>query len=137
MSVFAGLWVAGLVVASAAAVKGAPGGTCCPRCRALQPAHSSCPSRPTAYAPLGLSSEPDAATLRLPPAPAGRRHVLVVASDGLWEVVGGAEAVAAAAAAGTPAAAAAALADLARRRGVACRGGRVLDDCTVAVAFLA
>ena len=95
------------------------------------------PPRPTAYAPLGLSSEPDATTLRLPPAPAGRRHVLVVASDGLWEVVGSAEAVTAAAAASTPAAAAAALADLARRRGVACRGGRVLDDCTVAVAFLA
>lgn len=92
---------------------------------------------PTGYERLGLTAEPDAATLCLPPAPTSRRHVLVVASDGLWEVVGSCEAVAAAAACATPAAAAAALADLARRRGVACKGGRVLDDCTVAVAFVA
>lgn len=95
------------------------------------------PLHPPGYAPLGLTAEPDAATLCLPPAPAGGRHLLIVASDGLWEVVGSGEAVAVAAAAGTPAAAAAALADLARRRGVACKGGRVLDDCTVAVAFVA
>ncbi|PRW21141.1 phosphatase 2C 6 [Chlorella sorokiniana] len=91
----------------------------------------------TSYTPLGLTAEPDAATLCLPPAPTGRRHVLIVASDGLWEVVGSGKAVAAAAACATPAAAAAALADLSRRRGVACKGGRVLDDCTVAVAFVA
>lgn len=92
---------------------------------------------PPGYAPLGLTAEPDAATLCLPPAPAGARHLLIVASDGLWEVVGSGQALAVAAAAGTPAAAAAALADLARRRGVACKGGRILDDCTVAVAFVA
>lgn len=111
-----------------------------PACANQQPPLTSPPPRtaaPAGFLPLGLTAEPDATTLRRPPAPAGARHVLIVASDGLWETVGCAEAVAAAAACPTAAQAAAAVADLARRRGVACTGGSKLDDCTVAVALLA
>lgn len=86
--------------------------------------------------PLGLTPEPDAASLALPPAAAGHRHALILGCDGLCEGVSNAEAVAAALACATTRQAAEALAALARRRWVLARGGQYVDDITVAVAFL-
>lgn len=86
--------------------------------------------------PYGLSSAPDAASLALPPPPAAGRHLLIVASDGLWAVVGSAEAVGIAAGCATAAEAAEALAQAARYRSAACTCGQRFDDTTIAVAFL-
>lgn len=62
--------------------------------------------------------------------------VLVLASDGLWEVMSNEEAVEIAARAPTPEQAAQWLADMARLQWELWYGGRHADDITVAVAFL-
>ena len=63
-------------------------------------------------------------------------EILLVASDGLWEVVGNEEAIEVAAAAGSPAAGAAQLVELAKCRWVELCGSRHQDDITVAVVYL-
>ncbi|EFN56528.1 hypothetical protein CHLNCDRAFT_144153 [Chlorella variabilis] len=69
-------------------------------------------------------------------AAAAAAHILIVASDGLWEFVGSAEAVRIASRCATAAAAAEALAQEARAHWAAKLGGAQCDDITVAVAFL-
>ena len=63
-------------------------------------------------------------------------HLLIVASDGLWEWVGNADAVAIASRCHTPTAAAEALALEAQAQWALRFGGEYCDDVTVAVAFL-
>lgn len=72
-----------------------------------------------------------------PPAPpATERHVLIVASDGLWEWVSNTTAVAIAAAAATAEDAAHALVEAAQKQWAVRYRGRNCDDVTVVVAFL-
>lgn len=67
---------------------------------------------------------------------AGRRHVLVVASDGLWEWVSSEDAVRLAAAMPTAADAAFALVEAAKRQWAVRYKGANCDDITACVAFL-
>lgn len=85
-----------------------------------------------AAAPRG---EPGTGPGVAPPFPPPR-HVLVVASDGLWQWIGDAAAVDIAAAAGSAEEAAAALLDVARLRWAMAYHGAHVDDITVAVAFI-
>lgn len=71
-----------------------------------------------------------------PPAPACPSEVLLVASDGLWEVLDNCEAVELAAEAGSPEAAAQRLVAIARHRWALRFASRHRDDITVAVAYL-
>ena len=109
--------------------------------------------------PIGVVSTPDVNSLMLPAAagdssssPSGTgeestggggggaeprgRHVLVVASDGLWEWVSSEEAVAVAWSMPTAEAAAAALTEMAQKHWAVTYRGRACDDITVAVAFI-
>ncbi|GAB4814164.1 hypothetical protein N2152v2_001210 [Parachlorella kessleri] len=70
------------------------------------------------------------------PATETAQEILLVASDGLWEVVGNEEAIELAAAAGSPTAGAAQLAELAKCRWAEHSGSRHQDDITVAVVYL-
>ncbi|KFM24993.1 putative protein phosphatase 2C 6 [Auxenochlorella protothecoides] len=85
-----------------------------------------------AVAPRGESGTGPGVAPPFPPP----RHVLVVASDGLWQWIGDAAAVDIAAAAGSAEEAAAALLDVARLRWAMVYHGAHVDDITVAVAFL-
>ncbi|KAL4422270.1 hypothetical protein ABPG75_008467 [Micractinium tetrahymenae] len=71
-----------------------------------------------------------------PAAPAPERHVLIVASDGLWEWVSNTTAVAIASAAATAEDAAHALVEAAQKQWAVRYRGRNCDDVTVVVAFL-
>jgi serine/threonine protein phosphatase PrpC len=95
---------------------------------------------------VGVVPTPDFAVFPLttPPAdsdaadaaPAGPRHVLIVASDGLWEFVSSQAAVDIAAAAGSPERAAELLAEAGQQGWEAAYGQLHCDDITVAVAYL-
>ena len=63
-------------------------------------------------------------------------HVLIVASDGLWQYIDNQAAVDIAAGAGSPEEAARLLADAAQQQWELCFQGKHCDDITVAVAFL-
>ncbi|GAB4821493.1 hypothetical protein N2152v2_008539 [Parachlorella kessleri] len=63
-------------------------------------------------------------------------HILVLATDGLWEFVSNQRAVDIAAGAGSAEAAAHALVEVAQREWAVKYRGRNCDDCTVAVAYL-
>jgi RNA polymerase II C-terminal domain phosphatase-like 3/4 len=69
-------------------------------------------------------------------AAASGQHILIVASDGLWEFVSSAEAVRIAARCTCAAAAAERLVQEARAQWASRFGGQLCDDVTVAVAFL-
>lgn len=95
----------------------------------------------TMLSQVGVVPTPDLTVFPLsgapaPAAPSKPRHVLVVASDGLWEFVGSQAAVDMAAGASSPEDAARLLAHTARQKWEAEFGGQHCDDITVAVAFL-
>ena len=83
----------------------------------------------------GRSSGSSVAGGSAPPPAAASRHVLIVASDGLWEFISSSRAVAIACAFPTPAAAAGALLEAARKQWALRYRGRNCDDVTIAVAF--
>jgi RNA polymerase II C-terminal domain phosphatase-like 3/4 len=103
---------------------------------------------------LGLTHEPDAVSITLPnparisgdwdssssggsgSAARPARHVLVVASDGLWDMCSNEEAVGIALSCSSPDEAAQALMQTACRRWAAAYEGEFLDDISLAVAFL-
>lgn len=109
-----------------------------PRCpkaqRAQQQRRGGSLSAGSAPSGSGASGSPSSSGAG--PAAPQPEEVLVVASDGLWEVVGNDEAVALAADGGSPEAGAAALLDLALARWAARYGGAHQDDVTLAVAWL-
>ncbi|GAB4814202.1 hypothetical protein N2152v2_001248 [Parachlorella kessleri] len=109
----------------------------------------------TLLSSVGVVPHPDFAVFRLPqqppspPAPAAAAgasaseasplkpsHILIVATDGLWEFVSSEEAVEIAASAGSPEQAAQLLGEAARQAWQAAWGGLHIDDVTIAVAFL-
>jgi hypothetical protein len=101
------------------------------------------PSPPAAPpAPTGISNAPAGAASFCssgdgPAGPPSReRHVLIVASDGLWEWVSNAQAVGIASSAATAEDAAHALVEAAHKQWAVRYRGRNCDDVTVVVAFL-
>jgi serine/threonine protein phosphatase PrpC len=95
-------------------------------------------------AAAGVIPTPDFAVFPLRPRTAAQQygsaaqpqHVLIVASDGLWEVVSNEEAVEVAGAAGSPGVAAQQLLAAAQQRWAARHRIWHCDDITVAVAYL-
>ena len=108
----------------------------------------------TLLSSVGVVPHPDFAVFRLPQqqpstpasaaaaagatdAPGARpSHILIVATDGLWEFISSEEAVEIAAAAESPEQAAQLLGEAARQAWHAAWGGLHIDDVTIAVAFL-